>query len=128
MEFKLKNTLGIENIQINIDNEERFFRKFIIYDNSNLFQSQYFRKEETDDFIGKIKKSHINTGIMVSNLKINNLVIYLFILDNRIFILNQNNLPKYQEYFNEHLDSHIFMTAECKEDFFNAISLKKSNF
>ena len=73
-------------------------------------------------------KLKINTGIIVSNLKINSMLIYMFILDNRIFIIQRMNLPKYQEYFNEHLDSHIFMTAECKEDFFNAISLKKSNF
>ena len=55
-------------------------------------------------------------------MKINNFQIYLFILDHRIFIIKRINLPQFQEYFNEHLDSLIFMKSECKDDFFQVIS------
>ena len=62
---------------------------------------------------------------MISSLNINNILLYLFILDNRIFIINQINLPKLQEYFNKHLNSLIFISSECKNDFFRAISTKE---
>ena len=69
---------------------------------------------------------------MIFSMKINNVNFYLCIFDNTIFIIKQINLPKYQEYFKEHLDSLIFMTSECKENFINicdskVISIKNQN-
>ena len=61
---------------------------------------------------------------MISSMQINNIIIYLCLLDNRIFIIKRINLPKFQEYFNEYLDSLLFMSFECKEDFIKAISSK----
>ena len=69
---------------------------------------------------------------MIFSMKINNVNFYLCIFDNTIFIIKQINLPEYQDYFNEHLDSPIFMTSECKENFINicdskVISIKNPN-
>lgn len=119
----------IKDIQVNIDNEGVvLFSKFTIYDESNLIKfnkTTFCKKAETNDYIGEMKGSQIETGIMVSNLKIKSRLIYLLIFDNRIFIIKHTNLQRFQEYFNEHLDSLLFMSAKCKQNFFNSISLKK---
>ncbi|KAK8897368.1 hypothetical protein M9Y10_015312 [Tritrichomonas musculus] len=120
----LKHPWEIENIKINIDNEAGFLSKFIIYDDSNLFQTHLIKTATTVDFIGAVKDSQIDTEIMISNLKINGILIYLCILDNIIFIIKQINLHQLEEYFNERKNLLIFMTSECKEDFTNDISSK----
>ena len=122
IDHPLKNPWEIESIKFDINKETDFLVKFIIYDDSKLIQSNIFKIATTDDFIGEIKDSQITTGIMISNMKINDLLIYLFILDNRIFIIKRINLPQFREYFNEYLDLLIFMTLECKDDFFLALS------
>ena len=121
-DFMPQNAWESENIVIKKDNEAAILRKFIIYDDSNLIQTPLLKIIKTADFITEIKKSEIDTGIMISNLKINNVLIYLFILDDTIFIIKGINLTKFLEYFNEHLDSLIFNTPECKKDFNNTIS------
>ena len=102
---------------IKIINEVKLLRKFIIYDDSKLIQSRIFRIETTDDSIKKINNSEINTGIMISNLNINSILIYLCILDDKIFIIKQINISKYHEYFNEHKEILMFITDQCKKDF-----------
>ena len=67
------------------------------------------------------KKWNINTGIVISSMKINNIPIYLFILDDRILIVKRKNLPNLYDYFKEHSKSLIFMTSEFKDDFSRAI-------
>ena len=124
MDFMLIKPWKIEDIQVDRIHGVSLLRKFIIYDDSKLIRSRYFRIEKTDDFIDEINNSEINTGIMISNMKMNGLSIYLFIMDNRIFIIKQINLPKFQKYFNEHLNSLIFMTSECEEDFVKSILSK----
>ena len=92
----------IENININMDDETKYLHKFVIYDELKLIQSGIFEIGQENDIVNVIQNSQNSTGIMISNLKINNLSIYLIILDSRIFIINQINLSKYQEYFNDH--------------------------
>ena len=92
MNSMLKYPWEIENIQVDIDNKTCLLHKFIIFDDSKLIKSRVLRIATTDDFVSEIKNSDINTGIMISCMKINNLSIYLFILDNRIFIIKQINL------------------------------------
>ena len=120
----IKNPWNIENIIFKIDNETEFIRKFVIYDDSNLIRSRFFKMGKTEDFIKEIQDSEISTGIMITSMKINNITIYLFILDNKIFIIKRINLPKFQEYFKAHLNSLIFKTIEYKEEFFNTIFSK----
>ena len=125
MDITLKNAWEIEDIRICIDNERRFFQKFIIYDDSKLIQPDILQMKMTDDLISEITNSKIDTGIMISSMKINLISIYLFILDNRIFIIKQTNLPKFQEYFNKNRDFLLFMTSECQRNFFNDIFSKE---
>ena len=117
-----KNSWEIENIEINMDDELGFLRKFIIYDSSKLIQSKLLNMAKTDDYINAIKQSQIDTGVMISILKINGVLIYLCILDSTIFIIKQANLQEFQEYFNKHLNSLLFMKAQFKEDFMNDLS------
>lgn len=77
------NPWDIEDIQVDIQRNADFYDKFSIYGNSNFIQSS-----NLDDFIDEIKKSKIDTGIMIFGMKINRIHIYLFILDNRVFIIN----------------------------------------
>ena len=122
----LESQFEMRNIEVDIDSEIEFLHKFIIYDDSELIKSPYI-KLATNDFINEIKKSEFDTGIMISSMKVNNLIIYLCILNTRIFIIKQINLPKFQEYFNEHKDLLIFKTAKCYDDFFKAIYSKFLN-
>ena len=124
IDYMLKNPWEIKNLKNSINNTDDFFRKFFIYDDSNLIQSRIFKMGMTEDFINEIQNSDINTGIMITSMKINNITIYLFILDNKIFIIKRINLPKFQEYFKAHLNSLIFKTIEYKEEFFNTIFSK----
>lgn len=117
----------IENIRVHIHSEAEFLHKFYIYQDSELIKSSYFKLTTTNELIDEIKKSEIDTGIMISSMKINSLLIYLCILDNRIFIIRRINLSKFQEYFNEHKDSLIFKTPECKENFIKDISSSDQN-
>ena len=121
----LKKPWEIESIQVDTDNEKGFLSKFIIYDDSKLIQPDFFNIAKTDDFVNGIENSQIEKGIMISRFKINNILIYLCILDNKIFIIKQINLPKFKKYFNKHLKSLMFMTAECKENFLKALSLNE---
>ena len=93
----LINPWEIENIQVDDDEEAHLLDKFIIYDDSKLIKSHVIKIGTTDDFVNEIKNSKIITGIMISSMKINNILIYLFILDIKIFIIKQINLPKFQE-------------------------------
>lgn len=64
-----------------------FFNNFDILDESNLIQKDNdLRILKTDDFIKVISDSKIETGIMISYLKIF-YTIYFFILDDKIFIV-----------------------------------------
>ena len=122
--FMLKSPWEIENIQVDLESKTDILSKFIIYDDSKLIKSSISTISTTDDFVREIKNSQVDTGIMISSLNINNTAIYLLILDNRIFIIKQVNLPKIQDYFNEHKNLLIFMTYGCKEHFLNSISSK----
>ena len=112
--------------EIENDKQESFFRKFTIYDDSKLIQSNIFQIGTTYDYIKEINNSEISTGIMIFSLNINNILIYLCILDNRIFIIKQKNIPKYQDYFNKPIVAKtlIFITDQCKESFFDDLSSK----
>ena len=118
-----ENPWDIEDIKIDIERTD-FYRKFSFYVDSNLIQSSKFELMITNDFISEIKKSEIDTGIMISSMKINSILIYLFILDNKIFIIKHINNSNSQKYFNEHLNSLMFMTSECHKNFFKEISSK----
>ena len=107
MDSMNKNPWEIESIPFKIYDEIKFINTFNFYDDSKLLQSHFFKITTTDDFVSEIKNSQINTGIMISSMDLNNMIIYLCILDDRIFIIKQTNLPKFQEYFNERL-KYIF--------------------
>ena len=57
MKFAFKNPWKIEDIQIHMDNQIEFLRKFVIYDDSKLIQSTILKIIETKDLISEIKKS-----------------------------------------------------------------------
>lgn len=79
-------------------------------------------KLETEDFNGNIEDLQIDNGIVISNMELNGILVYLFILDNTFFFIKRTNLPQFKEYFDKNVHLFIFDTPECKDNSFKAIS------
>ena len=103
----------------------------LLYKNKNIFYANI------ENVILKIDEFKVTTGIMIGRFFITKGVLFLFILDNQIIIINRTDFQLLQPFFlkNKSNVRLYFLDDECKKDFeqmiannYPLINNEKDNF